>query len=679
MSKMTRSLPLTTLAVALTTAFAGPAYAQTIDELSKPQSTVTLGVGFLDGTAPLNGMYTGRTDNEEFGFAELDFAHRYASGISAALRARDIGRDTGEFRADVNRQGDWGVKLGYVQTMRDDPFAINTRLTGIGTETQTVQGLATPQEVHLGMARDETILGVSKFFGPYEVKLGFRNEIKTGARLYGARLLNGTTGNSFQAFLTEPVDRETTEFDATLAYADPKLQLNGGYRFSVFDNATPRLTERWNAQVAHISQPLSNSAHHLFLNGGYNFTPATRASFKVAQTIAKQDEPFIDIAGASPNVNRLAGNTATSLDGEVETTLLYATVISRLTRDVSVNASVRHEKRDDKTPTLQFIAASATNDGGKNIARDFESLTAKTEAGYQLNRETKLVAGLEFESKERTPRFFSVAYRKRSDETSLRLEAKRVLAEMLNGSLAAIRSERRGTGLQPSGNAAAGAYNPITTPVNDIHWTDRARDKIRLAMDFTPSEKLTVQLLADGSRDEFPAIREFGRQNGKGHFVSLDAHYAMTDEWSLTGWASTDYNEGVQRSLGSGTVWAADLRNTNTSYGLGLRGKPMPQMSVGADLGFASDRMQYRLSTVSGAVAVKSLPDIRYEQTSVKVFGAYDIQKNTTLRLDLAHDYRVTDDWTWGAGWSYQDGTTVTLPRVQRISFLGLSVSQRFW
>ena len=75
------------------------------------------------------------------------------------------------------------------------------------------------------------------------------------------------------------------------------------------------------------------------------------------------------------------------------------------------------------------------------------------------------------------------------------------------------------------------------------------------------------------------------------------------------------------------------------------------------------------------------LPDIVWRQANLTLYGRYELDKRSTVRLDLLHQRSTWTDWAWAANgvpFRYSDGTTVgQLPR-QRVTFIGLSYIHRW-
>jgi hypothetical protein len=79
-------------------------------------------------------------------------------------------------------------------------------------------------------------------------------------------------------------------------------------------------------------------------------------NFKAAYTRGTQNANFFTLP-------TFPGNTRSSLDARVDTTLLQAGFTSRPTRELSFLGDLRYEDRDDKTPHVQFLPPSTGRDG----------------------------------------------------------------------------------------------------------------------------------------------------------------------------------------------------------------------------------------------------------------------------------------------------------------------------
>jgi MtrB/PioB family decaheme-associated outer membrane protein len=665
------------LAVALLAAFWPTAQASDEAEIYRlitPESTVSLGAGYVDRDNQRFGQYNGLNQRGAYGLVDVNAVQRDdATGTWLKFSARSLGLDDREFRFEQQRQGDWGYSIDYSQTPRFHPFTVNTGLAGIGTSNLTLNGVPL-QNVQLSTERRRITLDLSKVLpAGYDFQLRFRNEDKDGTRSYGQGVF-GTVN-----FLAEPIHQKTKQLDAILSYTGERLQLSGGYYGTWFDNQNTALNiSGAGAVFTLMSLPPDNQSHQVYLSGGYGFTPDTRGTFKVAYTHQTQDDVFITV----PVVPR------TNLGGRLDTTLVQLGVTSRLMPKLSVLANFRYEDRDDNTPEAFYftgITATTTLDG-RNEPRSLRTIAGKFEANYTLPMNFRLTGGVDKEIKQRN--FFrvrSVSFRDETDETSYRAELRRSISETVTGALAYVRSDRGGSPfLTTILNGGAVGTNLIAP----FHLADRTRDKVRATVNWMPLDPLSLQFMAEDARDRYGSrtSRELGLGTGEAQNYSADAAYTFSEKWQATAWYSRNdtYSDqatcvtataaGVCPALAASPVWRAELRNNADNFGIGLRGKATGKLEVGADLQYSTIRDRYRLTALTPVgAALTSVPDIHTKLTNLKVFAKYAVRKNAGVRLDYVHDRYKTDDWTWN-NWVYSDGTRVIQNPNQIVNFFGISV-----
>ena len=407
-----------------------------------------------------------------------------------------------------------------------------------------------------------------------------------------------------------------------------------------------------------MALPPDNHAHQFHLSGGYSFTPTTRGNFKVARTVAYQSDTFVEPSTTG----------RTNLGGRVETTLAQLGLSARPMSKLSLLANLKYEDRDDKTPERQYFTPSATFNGF-NEPRSLRSTTGKLEATYLLPADFRVAGGVDYEAKRRNA--FPVrltTYRKETEETSYRVELRRSLSPALNGSIAYITSERTGS----SFDKLRAAVVPATGPVASVHLADRDREKVRVKLDWVPSEPWSVQLLADFSQDDYGG-GNLGVDEGRSTFWSVDTAYQFSDDWQGLAWVSREYSRVAQDSA-RGAVWRADLRLLTQAAGVGVRGNVGSNWKVGGDLQYSHDRSDYILS---GTPVTAELADVKYTLATLKLFAEYEMKRDLALRLDLVHDRWSTNDWLWegtSQAFRYSDGTTLSQDSTQEASFIGASV-----
>lgn len=716
MKKIVRTFKLTALSAALLAAYG---FAQADDaeiaQLTKPESTFSVGAGNWSSDRPQQGIYDDRRDSGAYGLLDLDLIRRDdATGTWLLLSGRDLGIETREIRGEWLRQGDLGAFIEYSRTPRDNPSTFNTGLRGLNTTFQTISGAGgsalSKRDVTLGTERELLQLGFYKNLMPgLNFNVSFKNEDKEGNRHWGM--------GSQALFMVEPIDSTTRQLEMTLNYASERLQLEAGYYGSTYDNAKSLVFGLVNGAAqpgstsspnpVPLSLPLDNLAHQFYLNGGYAFTPATRGTFKLAYTHATQDEDLPTFNLAVPN-DRFV-NAPSKLDGEINTTTAELGISSRPLPKLAVLANLRYHDVSDETPLRGFVGSNVT--GIATVHNTPHSITTKSgkfEATYRLPADFSVMGGIDYSEQDRSfPKFAAeryVPFRADMDETTYQLKLRRSLSDTLNGSLAYLHSKRDGSRFKST-------EAPPSDEINPIHIADRDRDKWRLSLDWSPREMLSFQFIAEDSKDDYDRsnARPYGLRDGSAKLYSLDADYSLNDDWKFTAWYAHDETKTRQfagRWSRTVEIHEADkdarLRDRGDSIGLGSRGKVGAKFNIGADLQWTRNRSSYhedvaltgnfnpgtgfgtRYPTSSGVTAAP-LPSIENKLAKLHLFSTYAVKKNADIRFDLIHERWKTDDWTWqfanGTPFTYgttTDGTTVSASQKQTSNFIGIRYIYKF-
>lgn len=711
MKQKQMAFPLAAITAAVLAAYA-PAHAEQnpeIEKLTRPQSAISVGVGYVAEDAPRFGQYSGLNKQGGQALLNVDINKLDTStGTWIKFRGNNLGLESRDMRLTHERQGDWAYYLDYNEMPRFEPYTINTAVTGIGTTNVTIPTTAAAVElpVHIKMKREALGLGYSKILGNgFDLQIRGRNEEKDGARIFS----RGNPNPMSWEFAPEPINSTTRQLDAILGYNTEKLYLAGSYYGTWYNNHAPALNIAGGALSALaapalpfsiIALPPGSQSHQLALTGNYSFTKTTKATFKAAYTKATQDDTFIGgvpvAAGINPNG---------SLNGRVDTTLLQFGLTARPMPKLSLLADARYENRNDKTPirlytTNGLTAANGTPNAvtfdGYNEPRDIKTLAGKLEASYRLPMEMRLTGGVDYVEKERnTSAVRVVSYREKTEEISYKLVLQRSLSESVAGSIGYIHSDRDGSPFlwNTRLNGADGSNR-----VAPLHLSDRQRDKLRLSLNWTPVEQVSVQFQTEQARDDYDGHRQnaqnpvnfqYGLRDGTSRNHSIDITYAFSDEWQANAWISkndTVANRGSRNGQGTADrLWASTLINDANSFGIGLRGKPFPKLEIGADLSHSEINDVFRQWDVNPALAnqIASLPDYFTRQSSFKLFGIYELEKNSSLRFDYIHDRFASNDWTWSS-WVYgnggaMDGTYLSQRPRQSVNFIGVTYIYKFY
>ncbi|HUX91857.1 MAG TPA: MtrB/PioB family decaheme-associated outer membrane protein [Gallionellaceae bacterium] len=702
------------LALSVLAAF-GSAHAEDeeIEQLTRPESSVSVGVGAASGDSrdrAIYGQYNGRRLEGSNLLLDIDVdvvKRDDTMGLWTNFKGSNLGLDNQELNFSQNKQGDWKYSVDYSELVRRDPRTINSVLVNALSTASTVASLATPgtgPNLNLDIRRKATSLSAEKWLtSNLMFEASVKNEDRKGARLSGTGVacmppgfssIPCSTITAAMLMLPEPINSTTQQFEAKLNYSGEKYLVSGGYYGSFFSNANGSLSPLLSGNLvnpdgtpldttvapgstvaAYLQQPVAlppdNQAHQLYVSGNYAFTPTTQATFKYAYTHATQNEDFggAGLTGAPAGVSNLGG--------VLDSNLAQFGVTARPMAKLSMLANLRYEEKADKTPLALYDGAYTNN---LNSSR---KLNGKLEGSYQFPENVRATLGVDYARVNRelpvstssimnTTLSPLAGLREETRELGYRAELRRSLSETINAAISYGQSAREGGGWLSIGTYnAAGAY-PVT-------MVDRKRDKVRVSADWTATDNLSLQFMLEDGKDTYTAPIDKGLRDTGMKSYGIDAAWTLSENWKLTGYV----NQGVQTlHVDHNVGYLAELENINTSVGVGVAGRPASRLEFGGDLSFMEDSNRYKQSMATGAAIVGGgLPDVTYRVTSLKLFGKYALLKNADLRVDLVRQVVQFDEWTWGYNgtpFAYSDNTTVSMQQNQNVTFLGASYIYKF-
>ncbi len=637
---------------------------EAVKQLTKPHSVVHFGAGYLFNDNARFGQYSGVRDEGAYGIGNVSIIKRNEdTGTWFKLMGRNLGFQNRDIRFEHNKQGNWGYFIDFSQTPRYEPFAVNTAVTGIGSNHPVIPASSMAGEpAQLKTERQALAFGLNKlFFGNFALQLHFRNEDKDGARLFGRA----------SRLIPEPINYTTRIFGASADYNGKQLQLSGGYYGTMFINKYEALYPA-GGHTTPTALPPDNQSHQIFLAGSYSFSPTIRSTFRVAHTRATQSDTFFSAQSLAPGI----GN---HLDGRIDTTLLQAGVTSRPLPKLNLLANFRFEDRNDKTAlSIYYPALLEPLDfsGSRGVnPRSFRTYTGKFEANYALPKHFNLIAGIDYEHWDRNGSATYVTNRRNTDEISYRAELRRSLAETITGTISYIHSDRSGSYFLPSMTASGEPFVNLIAPLN---LADRNRDKVRLSINWEPIEPLSLQIMMDESFDNYGhrAGSNLGLQKGSARNYSLDAAYTFSEHLQTIAWFSRNetYIDQASRNWepnsSSREIWSANLENIGTSFGIDINSQPTEKMELGVSLAHSFIKDKFK-QTISDPMTY-SVPDISHQLSNMKLFARYAVRRNLSLQLDYILNRFKTNEWTW-SNWTYLDGTQLTQDTNQIVNFIGLS------
>ena len=245
----------TLIGLAVLAAFA-PARAQESDAaaLARPESSVRLGVGITPGNErdrTIFGQYNGLREDSTHLLFDVDYVKRDdATGLWTTARGRNLGLDSRDATATLQKQGDWRINLEAGELVHHEIRTINSGILGAGSPNPTLVRLASPgsgSDLDFNLKRQMFGLSGDKWVtSNLQFEVAFKNEDKNGTRMWGrgydcaAYVCTGTQDATHQKWavipVPEPVSFNMKQIDAKVNFTGGKLFVSGGYYGSFFSN-----------------------------------------------------------------------------------------------------------------------------------------------------------------------------------------------------------------------------------------------------------------------------------------------------------------------------------------------------------------------------------------------------------------------------------------------------------
>ena len=726
----------TVLVMALAAVY-GPTYAAEPESTVVSEGSVTVGVDGISGDSNDRaqfGQYNGlRAVGKAAGILDFNYYRRDdESGNSLVFKGSNLALDTRELGLAWKTQGNWKFNADYNEQIHYDPYSVNTGLVGFGSTTPQVVPIVqgSGSDVDLKVKRSSVGLGFWKSITPsFNFEANLKSEDKNGSRLFGNGFTcpssiapgcqGATTSNTGSAvlMLPEPIDSNTTQVDVRLSYVGEKLNMSLGYYGSFYKNsnsiispnipggslyppvgttALPLSTGLQGILSNPLALPPDNQAQFVDLTGNYALTDTTRVKFKLSYSQARQDQSF-DGAGLTGAPAGVA-----NLGGAVDTKLALVGITSRPIPKLSLLADFSYQDKNDKTPLAAYNlqGAGVNKLTYTNMQLPLTTERARLEAAYQFTPEYRGTLDATYESLNRgvftpTSAIEGVsAIRQKTDETGVRAELRRTMSENLSGAISVASSSRNGSDwLQPnSGTGVTTVTDPnasfLPSAIFPSTLANRDRNKVKLTVNWQAAEGLALQFLAEGGKDKFksPTSYQQGLESAGMDVFSIDFDYAINEKWSLNGYV-TQSQQTQQQSRSAGYVMS--FKDTNTALGLGFTGKPSEKLEVGGTLGYMNDSNAYAQGldalappeSIALLNATGGLPNVVFRQTNLTLYGKYEIDKQSAVRVNLVYQRSTVNDWAWGYNgtpFSYSDGTTLNQQPNQSVGMIGVAYIYKF-
>lgn len=587
----------------------------------------------------------------------------------------------------------------------------------------------------------------------WNVKFEFNHLEQSGAKLissssypYGLNSAASNTAGGMAStkeamqVLMNPTNYKTDSGNLALNWAGDKGHMTGSYNFSLFQNANNSLnfadpfyapvkgtstfpgtyavngTTGYSFPIDALSTAPDNQFHQINLNGGYKITPSINVVGGLSYGRNTQNDSYVN-----QDQMQLGGLPQTSLHGLVVTTHADFKLTDQLTKNLTVNAGVKYNERDNQTAsnTYKFYDLGGATETAINTPLSNSKTQLELTGDYRIDQKQKLHFGYEFEQIKRwcdsSPSASQInaasgGYGAGATGTAAQKLAAGILAAqsyyalgsscvqvpesnesklLANYRLVASEDVILTTGYSFSRRIAdlnQSFYNPMQANKQGFELpgyaaffdASRTENLLKAGLNWQTTEKLSLGVNGRYVHDNYDST--LGVQSGHVYSVNFDSTYNIADKTALSAYLtiqnrSRDFrndagNAGTSPSP-SLSPWTNSLSSDDTTFGLNANHGGL----LGGKLDIVSD-LTYSLSTSSYATAINygqstntctasstsgyicgALPDIRSEMIKFKLAGNYKVDKANRVVVGYLYQHLNSNDYYYNA---YQTGYTPT-------------------
>jgi len=511
---------------------------------------------------------------------------------------------------------------------------------------------------------------------------------------------------------------------------------NGSLNPTINGNSVGNLnggTTIWDANLkTYMQGPMAlwpdSQAQQAYLAGNYKFPVAhTSMNFKLSYTHATQHDSFAGMGLPGAPGGR------SDLGGVVNNTKAQIGFSTQPLANLHVHGDLNYSDTSNKTPVDFYNKQVATNNANaalvtyniwSNAAMSPKKIDAKLEANYRLPDNYLATAGALWQRDDvgaftPTDQLGGITLLRQKSETySYRAELRKTMSDLFSGAVSILESRTSGASswLRPFSGNNTGVLNvsqdcaipPTGQPGNSLStlpvpaagycayglttmtpftMKDNQAQKIRWNANWEPFDRLSVQAFYDINHVDYEApTTTTGLVWTRGNNFTLDATYTISENWKASAYYT---NGGNKMFMGHSTDYDGTVWDRSQTFGAGFQGTPTTKLTLGGDLTYLHDLLKYGMTpdvqasgtTLAALAQSNTLPDVKYELLRINLYGAYMIDKASSVRLDYTYNRTFFNEWTYGyAGvpFLYSDNTTLGAKQTQSVNVFSARYIYKF-
>ena len=340
-----------------------------------------------------------------------------------------------------------------------------------------------------------------------------------------------------------------------------------------------------------------------------------------------------------------------SLDGEVWLLNAQAKLSSRPTTKLRLNADLRYDERDNRTPVREFSYVRLDTGGAAgsvdNNPYSYENLRFDIDANSRFNAISSLRGGYKYDRMVRS-RFD--AGREETDENTL-------FAKLKIKPHAIVDFELYGeTGSRDGSDFIFDLNTYQDTSMRKYNLADRDRTKAGGLINVMATERLYLGARADYSKDEYTDT-QLGLTEATQPTVTVDFTYTPVNNLSTYGYYTweniqssqngTDVSSGTGPGGGLPTPgdWQADFDDTFDTIGIGGKWTGLGKWDLGADVVYSKAIGKIEMNHSDPNIVEDQFPDNKTEMISIKLYTDYQYSKRLVYKLSYWYEEYLADNW----------------------------------
>lgn len=627
-----------------------------------------------------------------------------ATPLAWNLFLQDVGTEVAEGSFSVSQPGQFRVSVSFdeqLQVSNDTgatPFRGNSyqQLPGNWVASNTTAGM-TALDDSLGsfnqkLARDIYSFNYLQAINrQWSVETTLSTEKKQGRQTTGAAFyIDGS--DAFAAILSEPINQTTNEFDLSLRYNAAQLHMDLSYRYSSYENNEPGL--QWqNPYDANFGPDVDypngygqmgvtpdNDLNQLRWIASYQFSPTVHTYADASFARARQDDGYLPYT-INPNLVVTVPPPRSSLDGEVDTTVVNTGVILRPLAKLHLELKYHYYDRDNDSPRDGYLypPGDSFNQPNSeftiyNSPYDITKNRFEANSSYRLPGQTRLSLDYRYENISR----YNAAVSETDENT---LEAGVRFLPMRNSvaRFSLAYSDREAS----TYNWGQSYYSMLDTELINLtpdterytnhpllsqyYLASRERWQAKFNLNYLASEQWNHNLDLAWDDQDYDQT-DLGLEREKHANATFSSSYMPNDAWSISAYYSFDYYETKQqgRAFRGGAEknafaifpplpqasdplqdWRTDPESLVHAFGLNVSWDVRPdELDMVLDYSFVDTTIKQGFQTNGTANGNgSSLPDDSSQLHHLQWDANYYYSKRISLKMSYQYYYFNQDNW----------------------------------